>query len=147
MPQTQPPPFAPPQSQAPGYQPGPPSPMYQPPLASAGLQPNLAGALCYLCGFITGIIFLALDPHNRDRFVRFHAFQSIFFSVGWIALFIALSMFEVMLPWPFHVVITLLIVMARFGLFLTWLYLMYKAYNNETFKLPVIGDLAEKQVG
>src|SRR4051794_7462591 len=48
--------------------------------ASVGMTNNVAGALCYLFGFITGIVFLVLEPYNKDRFVRFHAFQSIFFS-------------------------------------------------------------------
>lgn len=62
--------------------------MTAPPAASAGLQPNTAGALAYLCGLITGIIFLVIDPFKTDRFVRFHAFQSIFFNVAWTALWI-----------------------------------------------------------
>src|SRR4051794_28351354 len=52
------------------------------PLAAPGLSDNVAGALCYLCGFITGIIFLVLAPYNRNRLVRFHAFQSIFANVA-----------------------------------------------------------------
>ena len=55
-----------------------------PPLAGAastGMTSNIAGALCYLLTFITGILFLVLEPYKRDRFVRFHAFQSIFFGV------------------------------------------------------------------
>ena len=46
---------------------------------------NVASALCYVLGFITGIIFLVLAPYNRNPLVRFHAFQSIFLSVAWIA--------------------------------------------------------------
>ena len=56
---------------------------------AAGLQPPMAAALTYLAGFITGIIFLVIDPFKADRFVRFHAFQSIFFNVAWIGLWIA----------------------------------------------------------
>src|SRR5436309_11705084 len=66
----------------------------QPPagaVASSGLEDNVAGALCYLIGFITGITFLVLEPYNKRPFVRFHAFQSILFSAGWIALSIALG--------------------------------------------------------
>ena len=48
---------------------------------SAGMSVNAAGALAYLAGFITGIIFLVVDPYKRDPFVRFHAFQSIFFNI------------------------------------------------------------------
>ena len=45
----------------------------------------MAGALAYLVGAITGILFLVIDPFKSDRFVRFHAFQSIFFNLAWIA--------------------------------------------------------------
>src|SRR5271165_4059299 len=57
--------------------------------ASAGLTPNVAAALAYLLGFITGIIFLVLDPYKNDRFVRFHAMQSILFSAACIVFSIA----------------------------------------------------------
>src|SRR5690349_23274004 len=72
-----PPGYAPP---PPGYaqQPG----MMAPPPAAAPMADNLASTLCYALGFITGIIFLLIAPYNQNRTVRFHAFQSIFMSVG-----------------------------------------------------------------
>ena len=77
-------------SAAPGAIPGSiPAPMpAAAPVAGAGLTPNVAGALTYLLGLITGILFLVIDPFKTDRFVRFHAFQSIFFNVAWIAFWI-----------------------------------------------------------
>jgi uncharacterized membrane protein len=112
---------------------------------ASGLQPNLAGALCYLMGLITGIFFLVADPYKQDRFVRFHAFQSIFLSVAWFAVYFALSIFLSILPgmlwrigWMLHSAVGL-------GFFLLWVFVMYKAYNNEQFKLPVLGNLAAKQ--
>lgn len=57
--------------------------------ASTGMQPNAAGALAYLGGIITGAIFLVIDPFKSDRFVRFHSFQSIFFNIAWIGLWVA----------------------------------------------------------
>jgi uncharacterized membrane protein len=111
----------------------------------SGLQSNIAGGLCYLLGFVSGIFFLATEPYKRDRFVRFHAFQSIFLSVAWIAAYVALGIFLSILPgvfwrlgWMLHTVVSL-------GFFCLWVFLMYKAYNHEEFKLPVIGDLAAKQ--
>src|SRR5215467_10606206 len=56
----------------------------QPAPASAGMTNNVAGMLCYILGIVTGIIFLVLEPYKNDRFIRFHAFQSIFF---WLACF------------------------------------------------------------
>src|SRR5437867_4021886 len=71
---------------APGAAPGA-VPVGGPPAAtSAGLQENMANTLCYLLGLITGVLFLVLEPYNRNRNVRFHAFQSIFLHVGVIAL-------------------------------------------------------------
>src|SRR4051794_33649482 len=57
-------------------------------VASTGLSENVGGALCYVLGLVTGIIFLVLAPYNQNRYVRFHAFQSIFFHVGLIVLWI-----------------------------------------------------------
>ena len=51
-------------------------------VAAPGMSENVAGALCYLLGLVTGIIFWVLAPYNQNRFVRFHAFQSIFFHVA-----------------------------------------------------------------
>ncbi|HEX4603687.1 MAG TPA: zinc-ribbon domain-containing protein, partial [Candidatus Angelobacter sp.] len=59
-------------------------PVSAPAGTSTGLTNNVAGMLCYILGIITGIIFLVMDPYKNNRFVRFHAFQSIFF---WVACF------------------------------------------------------------
>src|SRR5690625_222003 len=103
---------------------------------SIGLDQNITGLLCYLFGFITGIIFLIVEKDNK--FVKFHAFQStivftflfvlafVFTRIPFIGWLIGLSLT------PFY--------------FLVWIFLMYKAYKNEMFKLPVVGDLAEKQL-
>jgi uncharacterized membrane protein len=147
-----PPPFTapPPPSQAPPSFQSPPSyqqPPYQARPAAGGLQPNIAGLLCYVLGLITGIIFLVLDPYNKDRFVRFHAFQAIFLHVAWIVLWVVLSVIANLLPWPLQVLASILYLILGLGGLLLWLFMMYKAYNHETFKLPVIGDLAQQQAG
>jgi uncharacterized membrane protein len=118
--------------------------------AASGLTPNVAGALAYILGFITGIIFLVLEPYKNDRFVRFHAMQSIFYSVACIVFSIAWGIFWGMAfavsssLWALLVPVRMLIHLA---LFLYWLYLMYQAYNNREYRIPFIGDLAAKQVG
>ena len=114
----------------------------RPSIAQApGLSDNVAGALCYLFGLVTGIIFLVIAPYNQNKFVRFHAWQSIFFNVAYIAVWILLS-FLTMLT---HVIGILLYPIVMLGFFVLWLYLMFSAYNNKRIKLPVVGDLAEKQ--
>jgi len=125
-----------------------------PPAAgSEGLTRNVAGALAYILGIITGVVFLVIEPYKRDKFIRFHAFQSIFY---WGVCFVFWMI------WSFVVVgmlfsgglgggmglfsfIGLIFNLIRLAMFLGWLFLMYKAYNNEEFKLPVIGDIAAKQ--
>ena len=115
-------------------------------VTARGMPANMAGALCYLGGFVTGIIFLVVDPYRHDRFVRFHALQSIFFSVAWIILTIALGMLESWLPWTLFRLVAILARFVSLALFCVALWLMYRAYNKELFKLPILGDLAAKQV-
>jgi uncharacterized membrane protein len=115
-----------------------------PAVAFSGLQPNVAGALCYLAGFITGIVFLVLQPFRRDRFVRFHAFQSIFLSAVWILLHFALGMLLPLAPWTMRRPMATLSTLVSLVFFSVAVWLMYKAYSHERFKLPVIGDFAEK---
>ena len=121
------------------------------PAAGAGLTPNVAGALAYLVGAITGILFLVIDPFKTDRFVRFHAFQSIFFNLAWIAFWIVWSILGLMLSAVSHglfFIIQLPInLLISIGGFCLWIYLMYTAYQGKTFQLPVIGALAASQAG
>ena len=121
------------------------------PAAGAGLTPNVAGALAYLVGAITGILFLVIDPFKTDRFVRFHAFQSIFFNLAWIAFWILWTIIGLMLGAISHglfFIIQLPINLLLFvGGFCLWAYLMYTAYQGKTFQLPVIGALAATQAG
>ena len=116
----------------------------QPVVAASGLTDNVAGMLAYVT-FIPAIIFLVTEPYNRSRFIRFHSFQSIFFTVAIIAIHIALSILAVV---PFLVLITLplhmLVSLASLAL---WIVLLMKANQGQMYKLPVIGDLAEKQAG
>jgi uncharacterized membrane protein len=112
---------------------------------------NVAGLLAYILGFITGIIFLVIEPYKRDRFVRFHAFQSILFSavaiafsIGWAILSGILFAVTTYALW--HLMF-LIWVVVRLGFFLCWLFLLYKAYNNQRFMLPIIGSIAAKQAG
>lgn len=119
--------------------------------ASAGMANNVAGCLCYLFGWITGLIFLLIDPYKNDKFVRFHAFQSIFLSVGILAIWFAMFFISMILGFitrglsiflmgPLMMVIWL-------GFIVTVIITMIKAYGNQQFKLPIIGELAAKQAG
>jgi uncharacterized membrane protein len=125
--------------------------MASPVAASSGLGANTAGALAYLAGIVTGILFLVIDPYKSDRFVRFHAFQSIFFNVAWIALWIAWMIVGLVLGaitkglfFFLQVPIDLLLMIGGFCL---WAFLMFSAYQGKMTRLPVIGALAAKQAG
>lgn len=115
---------------------------YQPRPAGAELTPNVAGMLCYPLLFVTGILFLALSPHNKDRFVKFHAYQAIFFTIALILMWMAIGMLGIVVPW--RVERTLDNLRSLIWLVGTGVS-MFKAYKGEMFKLPFIGDLAETQ--
>jgi uncharacterized membrane protein len=117
---------------------------------SLGMTDNMAGALCYLFGFITGILFLVLAPYNQDRNIRFHAFQSIFLSIAWVILSIVISIVVLAFSFiPFLGLFVAWVLRLSIGLggLFTWLYLMFKTYNGEKIVLPVVGPMAEKQAG
>jgi uncharacterized membrane protein len=123
--------------------------VYTPPQTS-GLTDNVASALCYAVGFVTGVLFLVLAPYNQNRNIRFHAFQSIFFHVAWIVLWMVVQMFLRSVGYGFlGGMVSLLVGLISLGVGLAgvalWIFLMFKAYNGERFHLPVLGDLAEKQ--
>lgn len=112
------------------------------PTATAGMADNVAGMLAYIT-IIPAIVFLVLEPYNKRPFIRFHAFQSIFFAVAWTVLWIALSVIGTI---PVLGLLSLIIwpIMGLGGLVI-WVVLLLKAYQGQVFKLPVIGDMAEKQ--
>jgi uncharacterized membrane protein len=111
-------------------------------VASGAMADNVAGMLAYVT-IVPAIIFLVMEPYNRNRFVRFHAFQSIFFGVAWIALWIALSIVGMI---PFFGWMTLLLwPLVGLGGLILWIVLLLKANQGQRWKLPVIGDMAEKQ--
>ncbi len=119
---------------------------YQPPYQSrptgGELSSNVAGALSYLLSIVTGILFLVLPPYNKDRFVRFHAYQSIFLFIAMFALSIVLGIFGLVLPWRLARTLSnlhSLLWLAGTG------WSMFQAYKGQMFKLPFIGDLAETQ--
>jgi uncharacterized membrane protein len=109
---------------------------------AAGLTDNVAGMLSYL--LIPAIVFLVLEPYNKRRFIRFHAFQCIFLCIAMFVLGIALSIL-----WHIPVLgwLVLFLLWPLIGLaeLILWIILLLKAYQGQMWKLPVIGDMAEKQ--
>lgn len=103
--------------------------------SSTGLDANIAGLICYLIGPL-GIIFFVIEKDSK--FVKFHGMQSFIFSVALIIIFTVLGIIPI-LGW----ILAGLLSIVVFGL---WILLMYKAFSGDMYKLPYIGDLAEKQV-
>ena len=97
---------------------------------------NLMGAASYLLGFLTGIIFLLVE--KQSRFVRFHAMQSTILFGGIFVANFALGFIPI-LGWIVGLVLT-------FAAFILWIVLMWKAFQGEMYKVPMVGDLAEKQL-
>ncbi|HET8625274.1 MAG TPA: DUF4870 domain-containing protein [Gemmatimonadales bacterium] len=115
------------------------------PNSGTGLAPNVAGALAYLLGPITGIVFLLIEKNSA--FVRFHAVQSIVFGVIWIIFWIVLSVISSVVPVLGWIVGFLISIVAGLGGLVLWLLLMYKAYQGQEWELPVAGPIARKQMG
>jgi uncharacterized membrane protein len=102
-----------------------------------GLEENVAGLLCYVLGWVSGVVFLIIEPKNK--FVRYHAIQSI---IVFGAISIASAIFSP-IPYAGPVIGTLLGILA----FILWIILMVKAYKGTKYKLAVSGNLAEKWTG
>jgi uncharacterized membrane protein len=118
---------------------------------TAGMEENVAGLLCYLVGWITGLVFLLID---KRPFVRFHGAQSIAlnitFVVCWILFWIVTAIVSFVLALmhlPIGFLMVFLTPVIGIGFLLIWIFCMYKAYQHEKFKLPIIGNIVEKMVG
>jgi uncharacterized membrane protein len=111
---------------------------------SAGMTDNVAAALSYI--WIVGLIFLLIEPYNKNRVVRFHAFQSVFYGVAWMILWFGMHIVFAIMPF-LGLLILPIYALIGLGGFVYWLFLAFKAYNNEQYKIPVIGEIAAKQAG
>jgi uncharacterized membrane protein len=112
----------------------------------AKAQSHPIAALTYLLGFVTGILFLYLEPYNQDEFVRFHARQSIGFSVAWFAINIVFGVFISVLPHQLSALLAFIEGLVNLGLALFWLFLMYKAYSGERYRIPELSNLIDQVV-
>lgn len=118
---------------------------------SKKMDTNVVGALTYLAGFMTGIIFLILEPYKSNSFVRFHAFQSIFFNAVlvafWIVWMILSAALTPLTDGAFGLIalpVLVIFILVGFGI---WFFLMYEAYQQKLFRLPVVGKFAAEHAG
>ena len=133
-------------------------PSSQPPISTGsqgGLAPNVAAMLTYtpLCaiGLVCTILFgFILEPFKKDRFVRFHAWQSLALHGIFIAFWVGWTIFSMVLTAIAHFFAVLTVpvsILVAVGFLVLMVILMVKAYGNEIYKLPFVGDWAEKQAG
>jgi len=103
---------------------------------SSGMQQNVGGLLSYLLWWVTGIIFFIIEKENK--FVRFHAFQSIL-AFGAITIIQIILSFIPIIGWILGIIVWI-------GSVILWIVCMMKAYQGKLYKLPIVGNIAEKQV-
>jgi len=105
--------------------------------SSTGLEANIAGLLCYALFWVSGLVFILIE--KQSNFVRFHAIQSIY-------VFGTLTVASIVLGWIPVIGLVIQSLLGVLGVVL-WIILMIKAYQGEKYKLPWVGDLAEKRSG
>jgi uncharacterized membrane protein len=109
---------------------------------STGLQENIESLLCYLGMWVTGIVFAIIEKENKT--VLFHAWQSIFtFGILHIASIVLSFVFSFFIPHISSIIGYLIGIL----MLVLWIILMLKSYQGQMYKVPVFGELAEKQVG
>ena len=120
---------------------------YAPPAAGLGMEENLASALCYIP--IVGLIFLLIEPYNKNKTIRFHAFQSLFYCLAWIVVSngvgILFAIMYAVLPYGVWAILRLLSTVINLALLVGWILMAVKAYQRDRFMMPIIGPLAAKQ--
>lgn len=117
-----------------------------PPSSSLGMDENAAAALCYLP--FVGILFLLIEPYNRNPTIRFHAFQSIFYYIGWIVIGIALGIFRrIFFPVTLGFLWDLISNLVELALLVGLVFMAVRAFQRHRFLMPIVGPMAQKQAG
>ncbi|HEY0762400.1 MAG TPA: DUF4870 domain-containing protein [Pyrinomonadaceae bacterium] len=128
-------------------------PPVQTPKSSTGLDENIAALLSYVFGWVSGLIFFLIEKDSR--LVRFHAMQSLLLQVVfvvlaiviWVIVFVLViiaSQVSGLLSTLVSIVATLIWIVLILGIVVAWIMCLIKAYQSQYFKLPVIGNFAEK---
>ena len=116
-------------------------------VAPGATTDKLMAAVAYIT-FVPAMVFLLMEPYNKNRYVRFHAFQCLFLFGALVVIAAALALIFSLLsliPFVGHLLTLLAWPVLSIGCFLLWLVLLVKAYLGVSFKLPVIGNWAERQ--
>ena len=141
-------PQPPPQQQPAGQQPPPQQPQQPQPAAgqgeTAGMDPKVANLVAYLFTWLSGLILFFTQ---KDREVRFHAAQAILFGIAWIAVMIVWTILTIifgLIAGPLGTIFSILGWVVGLGFVAVWIILMVKGFGMQHYKLPVLGDMAEK---
>ena len=125
----------------------PPNPPPGPTAPGLGLEQNLAAALCYIP--IIGLVFLLIEPYNRNRTIRFHAWQAVLYAIGWFIIMAVLGILGVtvhaILPFGVWALWALLMRLVHLALLIGLIFAAVKAYQGQRLVLPIIGPIAERQ--
>jgi uncharacterized membrane protein len=105
--------------------------------SSTGMNANLAALLSYVLGVLSGVIFFLVE--KESKFVKFHAMQSIGFSLASAVASLVLAFIPI--------VNVILLPLFQLAALVVWIILMVLAYQGKPFRLPVLGDVAAKQAG
>lgn len=111
-----------------------------------GLNPRSASILCYLplVGWIVAIIVLASNRFRKERLVRFHAFQGLYLFVTWLLVDWVIGPMSAMVGInPFHPGVAALLKLVVLA---AWIFMLVKTAQGETYRLPILGELAERSV-
>jgi uncharacterized membrane protein len=114
-----------------------------PELNPSGLSDSAAGGLAYLT-IIPAIVFLIIEPFKRSSYVRFHAWQSILFFVAWALIDILIGLVQNLVPSTVFLTLTVM-QLVGLAIFVVWIFVFVSAFNGKRIKLPIIGEVAEKQ--
>jgi uncharacterized membrane protein len=125
-------------SDTPQYTPVPPQPAPPQQSAQSGLSDNAAGALAYVT-IIPAIIFLIVEPYNKNSYVKFHSWQSIFFCIAAFAVHMILAIIP-FIGW-------IIVPFVSIAFLVIWVILLLKALKGERYQLPIIGKYAAQQAG
>jgi len=111
----------------------------------SGLPENAAGGLAYVA-VIPAVVFLLLEPYNRNSYIRFHAWQCIYMAAAWLVIDLVIDIAARLSPFVALVSVGLYPLVAL-AMIILWIMLLLKALNGERYKLPFIGELAATRAG
>ena len=111
--------------------------------SAAGANDNVMGGLAYL--LIPAIIFLVIEPYSKNRFIRFHSFQSIFFCIASIVVQIGYGIISSILGFLALILVPVGMLLSL-ALFALWVYCLIQAFQGKEYRIPIVGDFAAKQV-